>query len=273
MEQQNWFVSEEEIDLMDYLKIFIKRKYEFLFVLFLIVIISIILSFVSPKVYQIKSIIEIGEISGGFLENPLIVKEKIDKGFYNNLIKERLNEKEIFKGTVEANKDSKIIVLSIESSKPQKAQRCLNELNSLILEEHQKRFDIEKKHIEQTISVIEQKINSLKEEKNELEKQIETFENLSIKDYINQFILSNLKKEYRQDDQQIQDLFYQLSSLQKQKEIITPTKVVQQPTISGPIKPNLKINIVLSLVIGIILGIFWVFLAEWWQNNRKKLFS
>ena len=60
MEEQKIQI-EDEINLMDYVKIILKRKWLIFSIFLLAVIVAGIFSFISPKIYEIDTIFEIGK--------------------------------------------------------------------------------------------------------------------------------------------------------------------------------------------------------------------
>ena len=80
-------IKEEEIDLKDYLKIILKRKWFILGIGLTVTITTLLFSFFSPKVYEISTSIEIGKSfkESNPLENPIQVKTKIEEGIYKEI--------------------------------------------------------------------------------------------------------------------------------------------------------------------------------------------
>ncbi len=206
----------EEINLIDYVKVIIKRKKIIAIIFFLAVIIAGVLSFVLPKVYKIDTTLSVGKIENPeakteeervvLVEDPLQVKQKIDNDVYGILIREKLSisEAEYPKITTENPKETNLITLKINSDKIQQAQDILTEINNAIVSEHQdkikNRLDLVDKNIKSTeekikltesnikstenkilpidndIGRIESKIKSVEEEKNNLEAKIDALQ-------------------------------------------------------------------------------------------------
>ena len=78
----------DEINLMDYIKVIIKRKMTIIGVLIICVVASTIVSFRMPKVYQINSTVRIGSISGSLFT----VNEAIEKLKNRNLLQSIVSE-------------------------------------------------------------------------------------------------------------------------------------------------------------------------------------
>ena len=272
MEQQH----EEEIDLVDYLKVIIKRKRLMLVIFFGAVIIAGIFSWLSPKVYKIDTSLEIGKIAGEAAEEPAQVVEKIKRDVYGIFVREKLgiSETEYPKIKTENPKDTNLVRIEIESVNPEQAKNILEEMNNLILEDHQEKIKIKKELLEKDIERLKTKTLSLEEEKKNLEAKVEALQKILPYQETpgSQFALFDTKEKLEKKKQEIENLYLEINSLQRTSEDIKLTKIVKIPTISEkPVKPKLVLNIVIAGVLGIFIGVFLVFFQEWWEKNKTKL--
>ena len=244
MDQQEPIQTEyDEIDLMDYIKVLIKRKWLILVIFFVAAIAAGIFSFLMPKVYRIDTSLEIGKIADGKIENPSQVIEKIKGDVYGILTREKLgiSEEKYPKIKVENPKDTGLIKMEIESANPELAKNILTEINELILKEHQEQFDKKKAKIEESIKEIQAE-------------------------------LSLVEKQKIYADESIAQLQITLSNLKSEMSAAEPTKILKNPTISAePIKPRPLLNIVIAAVLGLFVGVFWAFFQEWWQKSKPNL--
>ena len=247
MEQQ---YNEEEIDLMDYVKVILKRKV-FILALFLIaIIVAGIFSFLSPKIYKIDTVLEVGRIDSEALEDPVQLAEKLKAGSYKILAMEELDiqEKDYPKVAETNPKGTNLIVREIESSDTQTAKLILEKVNELILEEHQRRIKIKTDLIEQNIKTIEEKIkltegdiertqNKIKpidedirrienkiafteEEKENLEAKVDALQKVLVyqQDPGTQFALFDAKEKLADKKKEIESLYLTINSLRRTKE-------------------------------------------------------
>jgi|GEM_PF-569718 len=240
----------DEIDLMDYLKVMIKRK-QLIVVVFLVMIITAgAFSFLMPKVYKIDTVLEVGGIDGGSIEDPVQIVGKIQGDTYGIPVREKLgiSEGEYPKIKTENPKDTNLVAIEVKSSKPQLAKTILEEINNLILERHQERVrakkeliehniktteakihlvesDIEKTRnkiqpIESDIKRLENKINYTEEEKKNLEAKVEALEKVLVYEQTpgTQFALFDAKEKFAGKKQEIENLFLSINSLKKGRE-------------------------------------------------------
>ena len=328
MENEKQF--EDEIDLMDYVKVILKRKKTILFWFFGLAIIAGIISFVMPKVYEIDTALEVGilEKASGtndeqLMESPTQLVGKIDGDVYGIKVREDLNilEEDWPKIKTENPKGTNLVAISIESKETEKSENILKEINDLILGEHQDIINVKKDLIEKKIITAENKIESTEEDIVIVNKKIEPLENdierinnkiesaerekESLEEKVNslqqqliyeqtpgtQFALFDAKEKLANKEDDIEDLYLRINSLQRTIEDygskvnslertiddynstidslraslagIRETKIVKAPTVSeNPIKPKKKLNIAIAGMLGLFIGVFWAFGKE-----------
>jgi len=258
-------IKEEEIDLKDYLKIILKRKWLILGIGLTVTIITFLFSFFSPKIYEISTSIEIGKSFEGSnpLENPIQVKTKIEEDIYKEI-------QEKFDLKVENPKNTNLILIKVESKNPEKAEKILEELNKIILEDHQKKLEGQINTLSKKEKIIKTKISSLNREKEAIEERVKILEAIppQKRTLSEKFFLSESREKIEWKEQEINNLQEELLSLQKQIATLQPTKVIKEPTISKkPIKPNIILNTVCALLLGLFGGIFFAFAKEWWKEE------
>jgi len=240
----------EEIDLMDYVKVLLKRKWLILAVFLGAAIVAGIFSFILPKVYKIDTSLEVGQVAGGVVENPGQVVEKIKGDVYGIFVREKLGipEEKYPKIKVENPKGTNLITLVIESAKPPESKNILEEMNNLILEEHQEKIKVKKELIEKDIKTtedkiklvesdiektknkiqpinedikrIENKIANAEEEKENLEAKVDALQKILPyqQDPGTQFALFDTKEKLANKKQEIENLYLTINSLRKSKE-------------------------------------------------------
>ena len=248
--QKPYYGEELEINLADYLRVIWRRKKPILTIFILVVIIAIITSFLMPKIYKIDTSLEIGGVGGAIIEQSTQLVEKIKGDTYGEVVKEKLQIPEAKYPTikVESPKDTKLVKMTIESADPQKAKTILEEIDNLILVEHQEEIkvkidlinqniktteeqikltesDIEKtknkiKPIESDIGRIKNKIAFAEEEKTNLEAKIEALQKVLPyqQDPGTQFALFDTKENLANKKKEIENLYMTINSLNRTKE-------------------------------------------------------
>jgi capsular polysaccharide biosynthesis protein len=161
MNQEEQIPSQyEEIDLIECIRVILKRKWLILILFLGAMAVAGGLSYSMPKVYKIDTSLEIGSIGGETIETPLQLAGDVGNDVYGDSVREKLNipESEYPKIAVENPKDTNSVIMTIKSANPEESKNILGQINSLILEEYQTKIKIRQNAIEKNIKTIEAKI-------------------------------------------------------------------------------------------------------------------
>lgn len=231
---------EDEINLIDYVKVILKRKVFILTVFLLAIIIAGIFSFLSPKVYKVDTVLEIGTFAEGMIGSPEQLVEKFNVGAYKILTMEKLDISELAYPNIKTSnpEGTNLIIREIESTDTERAKLILKEANNLILADHRQKFDESKIKIENEIEDIEKTL-----------------------------ALLETQKIYA--DQGISDLKIAVLELKNKLNFIKDTEVIKPPAVSQkPIKPRPFINVAIAGILGLFIGLFLAFGKEWWEKSK-----
>ncbi len=178
-------MEKDEIDLMDYIKVILKRKKLIFGIIFLVALGAAVLSFVLPKVYGITTSLEIGVLKEPeegkveLIEDPNQVVAKFEGDVYGILVKEKLGISEKDYPEIEVNnpKDTNLVVAEIRSDKNEQAKNILDEINNIILSRHQEKIKIKKELLQKDIESVNKKIELSNDDIIRIENKIKTTEN------------------------------------------------------------------------------------------------
>jgi len=243
---------EEEINLMDYVKVLLKRKWLVIACFVFFVLVAGVISFMMPKVYKIETVLEVGRIQKEtendpeqLVESPTQLLGKIEGDVYGIRIRQNLNisEQKYPKIKAENPKDTNILVISIESADAEQAKQILMEKNSLIIADHEKIIETKKELLGKEIESIEEKIVTtqedikitldkitplendilrieakimiLEEEKENLEDKISALQEQLVFEQTpgTQFALFDAKERLADKKQETEDLYLRINSL------------------------------------------------------------
>lgn len=276
-------MPEEEINLIEYIEVLLKRKNMILTIAISTMAIAIIFTiffFYFQYVYQINTILEVGHMEEFVPEAPNQLAQKIRNDNYGEAIRAKLEISQVEypdmrSWEISSPQGTRLLILTIKTGNSEKARAILAELNRLIIEEHQEKFGLQKNILLDSKKRIENKINNLQEEEKILQEKVEYLVNLQSKEPmpVNQFLLTEARRELETKKKDIEDQYLNLNSLLRRLEDYEPTHVVKQAII--PEKLPLTINkIVTNLIIGLVLGIFIgtlsAFFQEFWQKSKPR---
>jgi LPS O-antigen subunit length determinant protein (WzzB/FepE family) len=188
---------EKEIELMDYLNVLWKRKWLIIIPTFFFAVLAWVYSFLLPPVWEVDAIIQPSQYilqtqDGTYKEiliaNPKQIAAQINEALYNHIIATELNLdiREIPKFKAENLKNSKMVKISIKANDVEKAKLILFSLLNYLKRRLDKKLDTEIKSIdsqikskeiekftkEEEIKAYKNKLNIIKQRKEEIEKEI-----------------------------------------------------------------------------------------------------
>ena len=296
-------LNEEEVDLRDYLKVIGKRKWLIIIGTLFCIIVTGIISFRMPKVYEVSTSIKIGKIEDRFVEEGLVISTKMKSISLKKEIAEELSlpfeemRKKKFKISTEGDKNSLIITTKMETDKPEQEIKILEAINQTILRKHRNKIENAKKELLETIVInenlvkikeqqqksLEKRLTDIKREIKELEKirdriikgKIEKADVVGMIAYFNDFQV-RLNSLYDTQSQigdkipsEIQSYRGNIVTLQGKLGKISETEVINPPYSSySPIRPRKKVNVAIATLFGLIVFLFIAFLQEYLSKTE-----
>lgn len=248
---------EEEISLVDYVKVVYRQKV-FIFVLILVFLVGGVLVYLArdANVYFGEAILEIGTMDicqkgscNKFTpELVSILKSKIESRAYDNEIKNEEIGRAIKGIEVVLPEDQKdlekvrVLRVRVKSVDADKGKEYLNKLLDAIVKSHKEQFQKKENYLKGLVERETEKIKAIEKDKNFLSLQ-----------YLYSEHLSN-----------INDAQLSLSSIEQ-------TEIIKRPENFAFEKKSLIIHLVTSLILGIFIGVFFAFLCDFWQRNKKEI--
>ena len=247
-------MDEDEIELIDYLKIIWKRKWIIIIGTLLCMVIAGVFSFLKDPVYEIDALIQPGKLfienPGGnitefVLEEPQQIADKVNHESYNTLIAAELalDKTEIPEIRGEKIKDTLLTRIWIRSHRVELAKRALNSLINGLREEIDKKIDIEINNIDTEITSKESEIkskginiHSKKIEKERINKEVVNLKNkLNIIEKRKEEIMAEMKEVKKRIDTLEKE---QVSILKKESR--TESETLGMLLYSNEVQQNLQ---------------------------------
>ncbi len=267
---------EEEVDLRDYLNV-IKKRWKIILGVFLSsIVISVIVSFSLPKVYEVKLMLRIGKVKDEFLETGnTVIKVFESRSVLSDVVK-RLNlpvtEEEIerISGKIYISESVGTLEIKGRGKTPQEAMNLVNAVADVILERHQQFFNKGQEILEGYILRIEKQLVKIEEDIVKLRKKIKQNEltTSEAKAYIVHGYLDSLQRSL--DRYNISKV--ELSEKQMEESYSTmPTCIIVPPMMSNiPILPRKKINVLIAAFVGLIVGLGLAGFLEYFEQSENK---
>jgi len=163
-----------QINLIDYLRVVIRRKW-LIFTVFLLAIIGASLfSFLKPKVYKTETVLEIGTVGGSIIENPSQIIGRVNENIYSAVVEKKLGIKEwqYPKIKISNPNGTNLIVMEIQSSNPPPMKSILEEINNSIILDHEGKIKLQRDLIESNIKTDEKKLKLVEDDIQSTENKI-----------------------------------------------------------------------------------------------------
>jgi len=298
------YIPEDEIELIDLLRIIWKWKYLIIGGTVLFALAAVIISFNVQPIYQVSMVLKSGINKVGADGEPVYIdsveefKTIIEGELLFNLLDNSENKGgvisfEAFK--ISADNKTNTLRILYESTDIEEGIEIVNFLSNMIIERYEKRlknlqdeyvyeltvakkqleFSIdEDKFITSKLSDIQKRIDNYTEEIGQINDSSgsKTKPQKTLLDYASIVEkITDLKRSHSHISSQIAFYKKTIADLEKEKIRKQAIIVAQPPTASQhPIKPKKKLIVILATFIGVFMMVFVSFFIEYITKNRKK---
>lgn len=290
---------ETEIDLIDILRILVKRKVMIISLTLILGGGAGLVSMMLPQIYKVTAIVEPAkDAEGEPVELSEAIKENILGGAYDQqLIKKyNLSFEDNPEWQVQIPKGTSLLKVSLESDKPELAVRLLTELLALVSARIEERLQVEKQRLEneiklaiighkgqlENIKLLAAQTRSTTDKIGELETARKnalasrTSDAMSVLLYSNeiqsqQIYLNNLQLQLKNAEQSVESAAIAVDNTRLKLSQIKSTNINKYPTIpEKPIKPKKALIVAVVLMLGVVSSILLAFFIEYIQRAGKQ---
>ncbi|MGB3940167.1 MAG: Wzz/FepE/Etk N-terminal domain-containing protein [Candidatus Manganitrophaceae bacterium] len=276
---------DEEIELIDYLRVLWKRRKLILLGTVLSVVVAGVISLFLPPVYEATAQIRIGRVWDKEVENPYLASALVGSdAFLMKVIdrvhlpitpyqmkKQKIIEMAVFEGGVAGQKLPVLLNVLIRSPKPQEAVDIGNTVAGLLVEEHQKRF-------EERLKEYRAYENDLEREVPRIEGQIHDLEGLikkqSLTSTMNAPSVILLQAQLEQKSVQLLTFKKELKEVRinNASSMATEnTKLVAPPVLPKEhVSPKINLNMAVAGVLGLFGTLMLSFFLEYLERVRQS---
>ncbi len=280
MQNNTQYIQEDKIDLRELFTVLKRRKKLIWSVTSLLTLLALIYVFVAKPVYEVKTMIEVGQIDAKPIDNVNDIKQKLSYKYQVN-VKGKKIELPRVKTISVPKKSDRILSLKIHSNNNEEGikyiQTVINKIETQYKEKTDAYTNSQKELITLTREDIKENTASLTQMKKELDKYSQKIVSLKSEDAAlagiyalqigqKQTQLQNLKKYISQLKTKEQKLKLSITPL-----MIKPTHIVGEiETLDKPIKPKKLLIVIIAFITGFMLSIFLVFFLEFIRGSREK---
>jgi capsular polysaccharide biosynthesis protein len=271
--QQPQQIHEDEIDLRELINVVVKRKRLILGIFLASVIITAVISFLTPRTYLSTAVIQAGIVDTPLIE--IAEAEQIIKtqDFLSPIVKElELKvELESLKSAINVKeiKDTSLIQLEVEYQGMGTSYKLLRSIVDSFLAKNNEPYQQRMDYFHQQMKELSSQIDSVQ---SDISRTQELIQNLSLTEKISEtdagvkiILLQNTLPSYYNN---LANLFAQNNNLRlilikaKEFKLVDLTK-------PKPVKPNRKLNVALAGVLSLMFATFLAFFMEFWQKSGK----
>lgn len=293
---------EDEIDLIDILRILWERKVMIITFALLLAIAAGVAVMLLPPVYQITAIVEPAkDAEGKSVEMPESIRENILGGAYDGQLieKNNLSVGDYPDWRVQIPKGTTLLKISLESAKPDLAVSLLNDLLTLISTRLEGRLQVGKQGIENEIKLTKimhksqlESIKLLTAQTRETAGKIGELETarknalasrssdaMSVLLYSNeiqsqQIYLNNLQLKLQQAGQDVDVSTIAVDNARLKLTQIKSTNINKAPSVPPkPVRPKKALIVVLGGILGLVGGVVLAFCVEFVGKVRRRTAS
>jgi len=285
---QEWqkYEQEDEINLIDYIRVIWRRKIAILLIFLGILLITLLITLTTPKIYQSSALIIPAKTSG---QNIVLNQEASDQSIENiGTIITVLNQEAMLQELAQKLNlpESSALSLANEfkvvqnnnfwevrgmSQTPEQAKKIVDVISNFIINRENaiaSRFRLD---LEAETVLLQNEVDKNATNIANLDKKIVASEKTTspAQGYIvASYISTRQNAEFRGDELQkeLYDKQQELNFQIQESKIEIPAVLSLQPISSNKIS-----NLAISAIIGLFVGIFYAFIAEYWQKNKKKI--
>jgi uncharacterized protein involved in exopolysaccharide biosynthesis len=243
----------EEINLLDFIKVFFRRKWIIIGVALGIIGLSVFSALTAPKEYSGSIMIETGRMSifrngtsYAFVPESIVgMQEKINNGLYTDYFEKDVDAGKISK--VEAffskeNKETNLLSIMVTSSDSEEGLKYLQELQKVIVSQNKLALNKKVAYLNKTIAMEKARADALEKSPN----------------------LTSLQYVYIDHLNAIEEARMSINTAE-------PASVAKSAPEKLSSKSNLKMNVFVSVVLGLLLGTAVAFVIDFWQSNKDFL--
>jgi len=281
MNQEQQYIQQDTIDLRELFAVLKRRKKMIAGVTGVLTILALVYAFfVAKPVYEVKTMIEVGQIDKKPIDNAHNIQQKLSYDYQVN-VKGKKIELPRVKAISIPKKSNSIFSLTVHSNTNdegvQYIQTVINKIETDYKEKTDAYIENQKELIELTQEDIKENTASLTQMKQELDKYSQKIISLKSEDAA---LAGIYGLQIGQKQTQLQDLKKYISELKaKEQELklsITPLKmkpthiVGEIETLEKSIKPKKKLIVIVAFITGLMLSVFLAFFLEFIAGMRRE---
>lgn len=289
-------MQEQEIELIDLVRILGKRKKLILLGTLLLTLAAAGVSLLLPKVYEVSAIIEPGKIvQDRAIFTSEVIKENILGEAYDTNVRKNLNLSPAeypnkFKVTVP--KETSLVKISFQTARPEQGSKILDELMNQITVAVNEKVNIEKQQMNNEIQLavisnkaLDERITLINQQITDITAKIKGLEvsrskamsssrtdSMAVLLYSNeiqnqQIYLNSLQEKLKHLEVEAAGADLRIDNLRLTLSQLKATNLVKPPTVSErPVKPKKSLIVAMAFMLGLLGTTLLAFILEYFER-------
>lgn len=261
--------NEDEINLVDIVRVIVKRKTLIIVLTLLSLLFALGANFMRPRAYRISTLLDIGNVRGGLVESKESIKSKILKDYIHD-VKQEMNIVEVKfpKINISTPKRTDLVEIWLKMADVEKGKDVLQQITRKLLDDHEKALGSEREKLGDSIKRQDTVLSLIEHENERIKKQLKgimqqiDLDNISL----NLDLVSlELNMQHMISNNEIKKVGIEnkKTELKSKHDLFQETIVVMPPSASeNPVSPSNMVIIVFGLIAGLLASMFLAFFIE-----------
>lgn len=255
---------DDEVNLMDYIRVIIKRKKIIIGVVIICVVVTIVTNL---QKLTVSSTVRIGSIEGSLYSTDEVIEKMKNRNSLQSIVSEtgvNLTAESLSKSIkIENISGTNFIIVQLESIKPDLAVKILNKMGNKFILDGNKLY-------ENQIALMKQQVQALHMQTEVIGRQMKSLDEKMSKGK-SRFGYASVHNTLATYGSVYSELSKAEYSLKKSLLTAENFEIVELPSESTNITSiKNKQKIIPSAILGLMLGIFIAFFKDYWERNANK---
>ena len=259
---------DDEVNLMEYIKVIIKQK---ITILGVVVVCVIVVTIANMQKLVVSSAVRIGNIEGNLYSADEVVEKLKNKNLLQSIISEtganltaENLKKSIEMGDING---ANLIRVQLGSIEPDLAIEILNKVESKFISDGNELYESQIALIKEQVQVLRMRREIIGRQMRDLDEKISNEKVSKRKRKLNYLLVYDTLIAYEKLYDKLTAAEY---SLKKSLLTAKSFKIVESPyKIAKPTSIEKKQNLIISAILGLMLGVFIAFSMEFWQRSKE----
>ena len=280
MRNDTQYIEEDKIDLRELFSVLKRRKKLIWSVTVLFTLLALLYVFIAKPVYEIKTMIEVGQIDAKPIDNINDIKQKLSYEYQVNIKSKQIELPRVKAITVPKKSDS-ILSLMIHSNNNEEGIKYIQMVINKIETQYKEKTDAYTNNQKELIALTQEDIKENSTSLIEMKKELDTYSQKIISLKSEDAALAGIYVlQIGQKQTEFQNLKKYISELknkeQKLKLSITPlmmkpTHIVGEiETLDKPIKPKKVLIVIVAFITGLMFAVFLAFFLEFLRGMKRE---